>query len=679
MVKIQYLSDSPEMATNLSTGAWANVTWRDDFTIPGRVNAEPVPGTSFAMVHDADSLYIAMKCGAYPGSSAEDIAHERIHIMLDCDREGRLCGKFIGNVDGSVSASTSFQNGSKDSWPGEVECEVHLRPEEWTAAVKIPLRQLPHQEGGLRRLRFNVARLNAVPEFWVCFPPIADKVFWEPDSEMGEAEFERPDLLMPFAWSVQREQRARFNESDGKATCRQKVRITNLSAEAREAHLRVEFVEPGESPSGQTQYHLRVGPGESHVETVELPIPEAFNFGFVRAALHDPDSGRCLCENQFLVEADLLSWKEHYIKRAEGKDGYTCHAAQMQIMPQYKGAKIAPYGLATMENDEVVCVAIAWPTGSNTQSQTLVTISEDGGATWGEYLALPGIYCRPVMLAYLGQGVVTFEAGDTTERFRMFSHDHGRTWDERVEVPPAPDGQPLGFEGNPLIERDSDGNAIRIAQIGQTLGGAAPHWKITEYLRWSEDGGRTWPHVVSPEVWKYTETYAGQTYEVGASEGSLVRAANGDLVAALRTFTPAWFGEHPHYEDSLEGTAISISKDNGEIWSPMQIVFETGRHHPDLIRMPNDDLVMTVIRRVDFHDQRLTSYRRGCDAVISRDNGVTWDVDHLYVLDDFPFCEGEHWISTVCGHLSSTVMPDGSILTGYGNYLAGGVLVRWRP
>ena len=71
------------------------------------------------MLHDSDSLYIAMKCGAYPGSSVEDISHERIHIMLDCDREGRLSGKFIGNVDGSVSASTSFQNGSKDSWRGD--------------------------------------------------------------------------------------------------------------------------------------------------------------------------------------------------------------------------------------------------------------------------------------------------------------------------------------------------------------------------------------------------------------------------------------------------------------------------------------------------------------------------------------------------------------------------------
>jgi len=283
------------------------------------------------------------------------------------------------------------------------------------------------------------------------------------------------------------------------------------------------------------------------------------------------------------------------------------------------------------------------------------------------------------MLAYLGGGVVTFEAGDTTERFRLFSHDHGRTWDERVEVPPAPDGQPLGFEGTPLVERDAEGNAIRIAQIGQTLEGAAPHWKITEYLRWSEDGGRSWPRVVSPEAWHYTETHAGKTYQVGASEGSLVRAANGDLVAALRTFAPAWFAEHPHYEDSIEGTAVSISKDNGETWSPMQIVFETGRHHPALNRMPNGDLVMTVIRRVDFHDKRLTSYRRGCDAVISHDHGVTWDVEHMVELDDFAFCAGEHWISTPCGHLDSAVLSDGSILTGYGNYLAGGVLVRWKP
>ncbi|MSR65568.1 MAG: hypothetical protein EXS18_07300 [Verrucomicrobiae bacterium] len=87
----------------------------------------------------------------------------------------------------------------------------------------------------------------------------------------------------------------------------------------------------------------------------------------------------------------------------------------------------------------------------------------------------------------------------------------------------------------------------------------------------------------------------------------------------------------------------------------------------------------TVIRRVDYRGGALASYRRGCDAVISRDNGQTWDVDHLYVLDDYPMCEGERWINGKCGHHCSALAPDASVLTSYGNYLAGAVLIPWSP
>jgi len=41
----------------------------------------------------------------------------------------------------------------------------------------------------------------------------------------------------------------------------------------------------------------------------------------------------------------------------------------------------------------------------------------------------------------------------------------------------------------------------------------------------------------------------------------------------------------PH-DDSLEGTAISISKDDGKTWSDMQILFDAGRHHANLQRLP---------------------------------------------------------------------------------------------
>ncbi len=109
------------------------------------------------------------------------------------------------------------------------------------------------------------------------------------------------------------------------------------------------------------------------------------------------------------------------------------------------------------------------------------------------------------------------------------------------------------------------------------------------------------------------------------------------------------------------------------------MVFDGGRHHATLMCMPNGDLVMVVIRRVDFRDGKLVSYRRGCDAVVSHDHGETWDVEHMIVLDDFLFCDDEQWIRGLCGHLSSTLLSDGSILTGYGNDLTGGALIRWRP
>ena len=73
---------------------------------------------------------------------------------------------------------------------------------------------------------------------------------------------------------------------------------------------------------------------------------------------------------------------------------------------------------------------------------------------------------------------------------------------------------------------------------------------------------------------------------------------------------------------------------------------------------------------------------RGCEtnAIVSQDNGLTWDIGRKYVLDGYEFTDGVQWFNGECGHLFSTLLDDGSILTFYGNYLAKGpCLVRWRP
>lgn len=166
---------------------------------------------------------------------------------------------------------------------------------------------------------------------------------------------------------------------------------------------------------------------------------------------------------------------------------------------------------------------------------------------------------------------------------------------------------------------------------------------------------------------------------MGVSEGSLVRAANGWLVAALRTDISAQYLAYKN-EDSLEGTAVSISKDDSRTWSPLRFLYHAGRHHAHLLRLASGALLMSLIVRDDIQDGKLTSYRRGCEALLSRDNGQTWDLAHKYVLDEFEFLDGTNWYNGETGHLSSVLLHDGRILTAYGKYVSKGAnLIRWKP
>ena len=76
------------------------------------------------------------------------------------------------------------------------------------------------------------------------------------------------------------------------------------------------------------------------------------------------------------------------------------------------------------------------------------------------------------------------------------------------------------------------------------------------------------------------------------------------------SFLLSGFQPGPHYfdgphDDSLEGTAVSISRDDGKTWSEMQFLFEAGRHHANLQRLPNGDLVCTRWRSEGTNDGEL--------------------------------------------------------------------------
>ncbi|MBI5094934.1 MAG: exo-alpha-sialidase [Candidatus Hydrogenedentes bacterium] len=291
----------------------------------------------------------------------------------------------------------------------------------------------------------------------------------------------------------------------------------------------------------------------------------------------------------------------------------------------------------------------------------MILTSDDRGATWTEPKpvaldkdgkVIPGL---GTALTYLSGGRLILAA----DRF-YFSSDYGVTWggpDAQTEpfaVPPAPDGKTWNLWDPKFVETTAT-KTQRLIHTGYTVDtakGPGPGFS-TAYLRYSADGGRTWKDTVAPPQWK------------DVNEVTLVRAKNGDLVAACRTDIPAHFkGETI---DHLEGLGASISKDDGHTWSELNRIYDWGRHHPSMVVAPNGDIVMTYVVRKGYVDTADGMVQFGIEAIVSHDNGANWDLDHRYILHTWP---GNHkgpdaW--TASSQATSTVLfTDGTILTAFG-------------
>ena len=211
--------------------------------------------------------------------------------------------------------------------------------------------------------------------------------------------------------------------------------------------------------------------------------------------------------------------------------------------------------------------------------------------------------------------------------FVTSSPDGGRSWSPRRKIHVAP----FLWGGTRDGVAQGAGGTLYLPLYGQRPGDRAD----VAFTVASEDGGETWgPPIITAE---------DPQQRIHYQEPAFLSLPSGKLIALYRTAGAGDLMVH------------NASDDGGKIWSEPRPTGLEG-HPPHLLRLQSGAILCA-------YGYRHKPY--GIRAALSRDEGDTWDTDHLLILRDDAVCSDPDMAPTDIGYPFSTQLADGTILTVY--------------
>lgn len=347
---------------------------------------------------------------------------------------------------------------------------------------------------------------------------------------------------------------------------------------------------------------------------------------------------------------------------------WTLDAERIPIAEGYK-----PY-MALLPTGELLLVSLAFQ-ASPYREFTPSWRSFDGGKTWAGPVVFADVIGREQCLTCLSTGTLLMcgallanDINNTLGFVHSYIHrstDGGHSWQR----------QRIIIANEPEIKGSMASRNVVEMPDGSLLLGVSQNETSTAYLWKSTDDGQTWTQSNRVQIGNYRGS-PYDNFDGFFSEDFTYLNKQGKLLHFIRCGLPSpMFPMRdnrtvPSIDDGGDRTLRCESRDGGHSWDHLADYGDYGVHYPRVLRLRDGRLLMTLTQRSVF-------YPIGLQAIISSDDGETWNFDERIIIDGLT-----SWGSASGGGFGNTIqLPTDDLVSCY-SYRTGDKTmieaVRWN-
>lgn len=307
--------------------------------------------------------------------------------------------------------------------------------------------------------------------------------------------------------------------------------------------------------------------------------------------------------------------------------------------------------VAQLPSGELLIVAFSFggtpsnklPPGTPYLERAIFWRSHDGGKTWGEREERLDIHGREFALTSLADGTLImpchFLANDAANKTgythsKIFrSVDHGKTWsEERVGPEGFPEKAGTSTDWTPVELPDPERSGKTFVQLGIAMQDGGKLAPSHVFLWRSRDSGATWDKSLkaNTEGWIDVDGFFSQSTSYLSTSGTLWHSVRVDATGPHWKL-PVATGITTRSGDQDDRTMLWKSTDSGLTWHRHTDNGRFGTYgemYPRFLRLQDGRLLLTFTVRSNSTD----GYPLGLRALISPDDGETWDFEHDRII-----------------------------------------------